>query len=218
MMDYSTRMRGPGPEPPPGKSARTRLRLVDAVRREIEDAGAVNAGAVARRAESSPATFYNHFSSKDEAVLAAFDATMEDLVAVVREGLDVSRALEMGLEAFLRAWTWSCIEFFRANSLVFGAARALSPASREMRRVFEAREAESLELYVRFVRLGQHAQMIAGDEPEVLGELFMLSCQGWNHPRFLRIERGGALHEELSRSVHAMLTRPTAASEERKPR
>ncbi len=211
MVESSPKTSARPPTPRLGKSARTRLRLVDAVRREIEDAGAVHAEAVARRAESSPATFYNHFSSKDDAVLAAFDATMQDLVEVVREGLDVSLALEMGLEEFLRAWTWSCIEFFRANSLVFGAARALSPSSREMRRLFEAREAESLELYVRFVRLGQHAQMIAGEEPDVLGELFMLTCQGWNHPRFLRTEQGSALHEELTRSVHAMLTRPSNA-------
>lgn len=216
MLDSSRKSRPPTPRP--GKSARTRLRLVDAVRREIEDTGAVNAEAVARRAESSPATFYNHFASKDAAVLAAFEATMEDLVAVVGEGLDVSRALDMGLEDFLREWTWSCLEFFRANSLVFGAARALTPSSREMGRVLKAREAESLELYVRFVRLGQRAQIVAGDDPEALAELFMLTCQGWNHPRLLRTERGSALHEELTRSVHAMLTWAPGASQERKPR
>ena len=173
-----TRTAQPEAPPPLGKAARTRLRLVEAVRREIEDEGAISAEAVARRADSSPATFYNHFSSKDEAVLAAFDAAMADLVAFVETRLRVEAALEHGLTPFLRGWLTECVGFFRTNSLVFGAARALSPSSAELRRVFADRESEALVHYTRFVRLGQRAGLVRAGDPAALAEAWMLATQG----------------------------------------
>lgn len=192
-------------DPPRGKAARTRLRLVESVREEIEAEGNFSPDSVARRAASSPATFYNHFASKDEAVLAAFEAVMGELVEFVQQGLDVARALDEGLEAFLHDWTWTCIGFFRANNLLFSAARSRMSSRDDFRVVYLAREAEALEAYTRFVRLGQRAGLIREAEPEALAEVFLLTSEGWGHPRLRRATRGDALHEELVRSLHAML-------------
>lgn len=189
----------------PGKAERTRLRLVEAVRDELQAAGVCSAEAVARRAESSPATFYNHFQSKDDAILAAFDAAMHDLVAFVDRRLDVSDALELGRTAFLRDWIESCVAFFRANSLVFSAARTQLANADGFRAIYRAREAEALAHYTRFVRLAQRAGLVRAGDPDALAEVFMLTSEGWNHPRVLRMERGDALHAELVRSVEAML-------------
>ena len=101
------------------KTERTRLRLVEAVRHEIEDAGAFTAEQAARRAGASPATFYNHFGSKEDALAAAFAALMDDLVGHVETQLRVERLLELGLEAFAREWVWATARFFRTNSKTF---------------------------------------------------------------------------------------------------
>ena len=191
------------------KTDRTRLQLVRAVRLELEQQGTITAGAVAKRANSSPATFYNHFASQDDALLAAFTAAMQDLVEVVRTGLDIEQVLEQGMAAFLRDWTWTCIEFFRANALVFGKARAQLHRADEFIRVFSHHEHEALEIYQRFVRLGQRAGLIKRDDTSSLAQVLMLTCQGWNHPRVLNCQQGDALHDALVRSTYAMLVLDT---------
>lgn len=192
---------------PLGKAERTRLRLVDAVRRTIAAEGTISAGSVARRAETSPATFYNHFSSHDEAVVEAFSAAMRDLVDFVEAELDVVSLLELGIEVFLEGWTWRSLDFFRANSAVFDMATAAARRSPAIRDVYRRREAEALEHYERFVRLGQRAGQVRGGEGDApaIAEALMLLSESWNHPRVLRCERGGALHRELVRVVHTHL-------------
>ncbi|MEM7412791.1 MAG: TetR/AcrR family transcriptional regulator [Myxococcota bacterium] len=192
-----------------GKAERTRLRLVDAVRAEIQSEGSFSAQSVAERTESSPATFYNHFPSKSDAILAAFDAVMVDLVSFVGRTLDVARALEMGLADFLADWTWQSAEFFHDNSVVFAAARSQMPGSPEFRTVYRTREAEALVHYVRFVRLAQRAGIARDGDPQALAEVLMLVSEGWNHPLVLRMTRGDAFHVELARSVQAMLAPET---------
>ena len=67
------------------KTERTRLRLVDAVRAEIEATGGFTAEHVARRAETSPATFYNHFESKDDLIVAVKKTARRMGNAILRE-------------------------------------------------------------------------------------------------------------------------------------
>ncbi len=200
---------GAEPHTNTGRAARTRLRLVEAVRSTIEDEGAVSAGEVARRAGTSSATFYNYFETHDVAVAGAFDAAMVDLVAFVEHELDVAELLDAELTPFLEGWTWRAFGFFRENSVVFDLARSLHLRSPEIRTIYRDREAEALAHYTRFVRLGQRASVIRNGDTDAMAEAMMLTSQGWNHPRVLSCERNGALHREIVHAMAAHLALPS---------
>ena len=183
------------------KTERTRLRLVEAVRAEIEGAGDFTAERVARRSETSPATFYNHFASKEDALAASFEAVMDDLVALVEQHLGIEPLLDRGLDAFAADWVLACAAFFRANSATLRAAQARVPGSALLRRIFREHEDAALAHYVRFVELGQRAHAIRAGDASAMAHALMIQNQGLNHPAVLRLEAGDALHRELARSV-----------------
>jgi AcrR family transcriptional regulator len=190
---------------PGGKTDRTRLRLVAAVRSEFEASGGFTADLVVRRAGSSPATFYNHFASKEDALIAAYSAAMDDLVEFVTRQLQIERILDAGLERFASNWVLQCVAFFRDNSVVFRAAQMQAPLSETLREVYRAHERAALEIYERFVRLGQRAQMIRPGDTSAIAYVMMITSEGYNNPAILRMDAGDALHRELSRAVVRML-------------
>ncbi len=189
---------------------RTRLRLVEAVRGEVEATGGFTAEEVARRAGSSPATFYNHFATKDDALLAAFNAAMDDLVAMVGAELRIDALLERGLDDFATAWVGTCAAFFRENCLVFRAAQTRLPASKAFRTVFREHEDAAFDHYLRFVRLGQTARVLRDGEAESMARAMMIASEGWNHPAVLKMELGGSLQRELAAGVVRTLARGLA--------
>lgn len=187
------------------KAQRTRLRLVEAVRDEIQESGGFTAEVAARRASSSPATFYNHFESKQDALMAAYAALMDDLVAFTREQLQIERLLDVGLERFVADWVLAVAAFFRTNSRVFRSAQAALPNSRAMRDIFREREAMALECYTRFVRFGQAARVIRSGDTDTIAQVLMVTSEGWNHRSVLSMHEGDALHAELRNSIVRML-------------
>lgn len=200
-------------ERPLRKTERTRLRLVDAVRAEIESTGGFTAELVARRAETSPATFYNHFANKDEALAASFTAVMRDLVTHVETHLRIDRLLEVGLETFARDWLMACIAFFRANSSTLDSAQAQVPASDELRHIFRDHEAAALAHYVRFVELAQKASVVREGDAAAIAHALMIQNEGWNHPAVLRpgVDEG-LLAELASQVVRHLAPKPAAAA------
>lgn len=185
--------------PPLRKTERTRLRLVEAVRQELEAGGGFTAEQAARRAGASPATFYNHFGSKDDALAAAFAALMDDLVEHVETHLRVDRLLELGLEAFAADWIVATARFFRSHTNTFRAAQTELPAKPSLRAIYREREAAALAHYERFVRLGQSARVLRAGDAGAIALAFMIANQGWHHPSVLRMQPGDDLHRELAR-------------------
>ena len=94
------------------RALRTRQRLLDAtaqllVERSVLDIAVVE---IARKAETSPATFYHYFRDVDDAVLALAEQAALEMPALVdlidanwrgREGLETSRAV---VRAFMAHW------------------------------------------------------------------------------------------------------------------
>lgn len=187
------------------KAERTRLRLVRAVRDEIEATGAFTADLAARRAGSATATFYNHFPSKELALEAVHVELMDELVASVEEMLRIERVLDVGLEAFVGEWVLGVASFFRRNARVFSAAQVALPDSKAMRDVFRDREARALETYARFVRLGQAARVIRDGDVAAMAQVMMVTSEGWLHSSVQTIEAGDVFHAELTGSVVRML-------------
>ena len=187
------------------KVERTRLRLVRAVREEIEATGGFTAEVAARRAGTSAATFYNHLPSKHEALHAVYVELMDELVESVAAMLRIERVLEVGLEAFVAEWVQGVARFFRRNARVFSAAQVALPDSKAMRDVFRSREARALEIYERFVRLGQAARVLREGDVAAMAQVMMVTSEGWLHPSVQALEAGDALHAELTGSVVRML-------------
>lgn len=187
------------------KAERTRLRLVQAVRDEIGSTGAFTADLAARRAGSATATFYNHFPSKEVALQAVYVELMEELVESVERMLRIERVLEVGLDAFVGEWVLGVASFFRRNARVFSAAQVALPDSKAMREIFRDREAAALEVYARFVRLGQAARVLRDGDVNAMAQVMMVTSEGWLHPSVQTIEAGDAFHTELTGSVVRML-------------
>src|SRR5260370_22567919 len=79
------------------KAQRTRRRLIEATRAVLAETGGFNAELVAERAGVAPATFYVYFPSKDEALAAALDAALGELVAGTLTQFSIERILDEGL-------------------------------------------------------------------------------------------------------------------------
>ena len=216
-MFAESRIRDPESLP---KAARTRLRLV---RDEIEATGAFTADLAARRAGSATATFYNHFPSKELALEAVHLELMDELVASVEEMLRIERVLDVGLEAFVGEWVLGVASFFRRNARVFRAAQVALPDSKAMRDVFRDREARALEIYARFVRLGQAARVIrdgdaattAARSPTAVRGSSSSPSAGWRSRGDWRTARSSPagdtrrLDSRTSRSSSAVAARPS---------
>lgn len=184
-----------------GKRGRTRLALVDAVRKLIETAGDFTANQIAKQAGSSPATFYNHFESKEDAFDQAFAMLMDELVELVEDGLDIETVLEIGLEEFAAQWVLGCVQFFRENQVLFRSALARLPASAALEAAYHQSEQRAIGHCARFIRLGQAAKLMRDGDAEQMAQAMMVTAEGYINPAILRINASDALHRELTRSV-----------------
>jgi AcrR family transcriptional regulator len=125
--------------------ASQRTRLLEAIGRAVAERGYAGATIddVVRRAGVSKATFYEHFSDKQECFLAAYEAASEELLARVREAhaaasddwLERSRA---GIHAYLR---WLAADPALARVYLVEVAAA-GPVALERREALRDRYAE----------------------------------------------------------------------------
>jgi AcrR family transcriptional regulator len=192
--------------PKPGlKIDRTRHRFVAAIRSELALTGLFTADTVAKRAKTSPATFYNHFSSKDVALASAFEAAMDELLAMVNSGLQIEHLLQQGLTEFCAEWAQVCAEFFSSNATLLAVVQAEAPASEELRRIFASRQHESLVRYERFIELGQLAQVIRAGDINVMAKLLLINNQSWNHPFLRQVKPSDALYQEMTHMMVQLL-------------
>ncbi len=190
---------------PARKSERTRQALLDALRIELQSTGSFSAESVTRRAGSSTATFYNHFDSKDEAFDAAFAMLMNELLVMVESGLSIERVLERGLSDFAEEWLRGCVQFFRANSVLFRAAQARSLLSPAIEQCYADSEQQAIRLCERFIRLGQAAGVFRSGDASAMATAMMILAEGYNNPAVLRLRASEGLHDELVRCLVQLL-------------
>jgi len=169
------------------KTQRTRAKLVAATLAEICESGGFSAEAVASRAGTSVATFYGHFASKELALGAAFSQALDTLVKVAEHAWQVERLLELGLVGLCRAGARECVEYFQTHSLLFRVALAELPHSKTIRQIYRDHESRALKSYCRFIKLGQRAGVIRGQEQDVatIALSHLVLTQGLNNPHVL---------------------------------
>ena len=189
----------------PGKLERTRHKLVQALREEIGETGNFTAERVAARAGTSPATFYNHFDTKDDALVAAYQALMADLSQLVARRCQIENLLDEGGREFVSNWLLQTAEFFAGNSRLFRLAQAAIERSRELRELFRRQEESVIEVYRRFIELGQSAGLIRDGDSLAMAQVLVVITEGWYHPLIQRLEPGSPLHAEMTGALTRML-------------
>lgn len=193
-------------EPAPlKKTERTRRRLLMALREELEEKGDFTGDRVALRAGSSPATFYNHFEGKEDAFDAAYSQLMDELVDQVAAVLRIERVQAAGLQRFASQWVSACIQFFRANQVLFGAAQAKAPVSGSIRQIYEQTEVRAIEACEDFVRRGQSAGLFRTGDARQIARVVMISSEGYHNPAVLAVADDDPLLDELARALCGML-------------
>lgn len=186
------------------RSQRTRAALVAALQERLTRTGAFTADEVAASAGCSPATFWSHFGNKDDAVAAAFGAALGDLVELVEalfgesdEGL---LAVEGGGEG---VWAERAIDrllaYFGRRSLLYRAAIARIPESREVRNVFRRVERRTIEIV---------ASTLDRERPKADAIAIIVFCQGLNNPLMLRTTRGDPSRRRLAQALRGLVFGP----------
>jgi AcrR family transcriptional regulator len=176
------------------RSRRTRVALVAAVRDELRSVGAFTAETVAERADCSPATFYGHFATKDDALTAAFELVLVEMYELLRDSITIERIDSLDLEATITEFVERQATVFRTESLVFRTAISRLPAHKALRHLY--REAERVSL--------EHLALVLGDE--ALAERFLVMSQGLNNPRALPAD-AQHVRSEFARSLTYMISR-----------
>lgn len=186
------------------RSRRTRTALVAAVRAELAASGTFTAAAVAARAGCSAATFYSHFGTKDDALTAAFEQTLTELVDRSIRDLDPSRLRTGGIEATLARFVDEQARFFRTETLVFRTALSRLPHHRPIRDAYRDAERRTLDHLVLVVGELIDAGSIAATDSTGLATAFMVASQGINNPRALD-PSAAAVRTSLARGLSAIL-------------
>jgi AcrR family transcriptional regulator len=180
---------------------RNRQKLVAGIRAEIAASGNFTAEGVTKRAGTSPATFYNHFASKDDALVAAYDALMGELADSVLQHCRIERLLDLGLDEFFLDWLLDSAAFFAENAALFRLAQAAIERSSELRELFRHYEDSIIDTYRRFIELGQAAQLVRPGDALAMAQMLAVISEGWYHPLIQKLESGSPLHREMAGSL-----------------
>ncbi len=174
------------------------------MRDELRETGGFTADAVAARAGCSPATFYSHFGTKDDALTAAFSRTLDDLVDRSVADLTVEGITTLGPGDAIAEFVERQTEFFRVESLVFRTALSRLSDHRPLREAYRAAEERTLAHLVGLFTELHDRGLIETDAPDRLAEAFMIASQGLNNPRALRPEATD-VRRSLAAGLGAML-------------
>jgi len=191
------------------KFERTRQKLLKAVRDEVAETGDFNAGRVAERGVCSPANFYKHFSSKDEAFIAAYEQMMDDLIEFLEAECRIETLLDKGMEKFVAGWLLRTASFFSANAAMFRLAQPTFGRSRELRDLFREHEAATIRIYSRFIALGQAAGLIRNGDQTAMAQMLTVMTEGWHHSLVRNLTPNGKFHKELTLSFICILAPDT---------
>ena len=186
------------------KAQATHARLVAKTTEVIQETGAFSGEQVAELAGLSPATFYAYFPSKDEALAAALDAVLGELVDRTLAVFDVARLIEDGLEAVVETAVDVCIEAFSASALVFRLALARLPESRSIRHVYRDHQARSVEALERFIRLGAATGRISATDHAATTTALLVALQGINNPAMLNRSYDATVASMVGMIVHLL--------------
>ena len=207
MHNHQRQQAAAGGKPPaaPGKFEKTRLKLVSAIRAEIRASGDFNAEQVARRSKSSAANFYNHFGTKDAALAAAYEQMMGELEALLAQQCSIETLLDEGMAPFMANWVLRSAAFFAEHAALFRLTQAGFGRSKVLRDLFRKYEASIIEIYRRFIELGQAANLIRAGDQLTMARMLVVFSESWHHSLVQKLTPGDTLHDELTLALVKIL-------------
>ena len=160
------------------RSQRTRAALVAALNERLTRNGGFTADEIAELAGCTPATFWSHFGTKDDAIAAAFSAALEDLIEVVsalfgEEPGDLRRTSRAERLRWSERTIDELLSYFSSRALLYRAAIARIPESREIRKIYRRTEKRTIEIV---------AAGIGPKRPPEDAIAIVAFCQGLNNP------------------------------------
>ena len=193
-------------QPPATKrSRRTRIELSRAVHDEVARTGAVDVASIARNAGVSPATFYAHFDTHDDALSAALDLSLAAVVGVTDQRFQIEALLDHGLEHVVSQLVRNIVSSFDEEALVMRACLARLPHHRGIRDIYRKHEALSREHLARQIGLGQQAGLLRKGDPQHRATSLLVLTQGFNNPLLLGTLPVADVIDDLRRVTLALL-------------
>lgn len=176
------------------RSRRTRAALTASVRDRLCAQGGFTAEEVAGDAGCTVGTFWAHFSTKDDAVAAAFEQALDDLILVVE--VTFSEPPADNSNAWAAATVDRLVDYFATNALLYRLAIARLPEHRPIRDAYRTAEHRTIDLA---------EAALAGPDRRADAEAIISFCQGLNNPIVLRSEPGGRLRVRLARALGVLV-------------
>lgn len=179
------------------RSRRTRAALVAATRARLAEEGRFTAEAIAADTGCTPGTFWAHFGTKDEAVLAAMVATLDDLVGLVAELFGEVPPLR----SRQRRTSWAAntveqlIDYFVANALLIRVALGRSEEHRPVIHAYRNAEERIIDLV-----LGGLTEGKTRDDAAAV----VIFCQGINNAIVMRSKTGGTIRKNLATALSVL--------------
>jgi len=173
------------------KAGQTYDALVAATCKVIVASGSLSGDTVAEEAGVATATFYAYFSTKDDALAAAFEAVISDFNASMEPLLSIEHLLDRGLRAVLREVVTVMLGNFHKNAPVYRLGLASMVDHARMRQIWRYHEQLAAEYIQRFVRYGMAAGRIRQGDVDATASLLLVLFQGLNNHSLLRMDPAG---------------------------
>ncbi|MCP4962374.1 MAG: TetR/AcrR family transcriptional regulator [Actinomycetia bacterium] len=195
------------PTTPPAspRAQRTRTELSRAVHGQLASTGVLDVAAATEAAGVSQATFYSHFGTHDDALAAALDIGLTNVISTTENLIQVEILLDRGLADVVSQLVDDLVAAFRVESLVLRSALARLPQSRELRDVYRSHQATSREHLERHLGLAQKAGLVRRTDPAQLATTLVVLTQGLNNPLLLDEAPSAAVLTDLKRAILATL-------------
>ncbi|MCP3854219.1 MAG: TetR family transcriptional regulator [Actinomycetia bacterium] len=187
------------------RSRRTRTELGRAAHDEVARSGAIDVAAISSAAGVSPATFYAHFDTHDDALAAALDLSLRAVIRVSNELFRIENLLERGVESVVEQMVREVVAAFGVEAFVMRAALARLPHHRGIRAVYRHHETTSRDHLARHIELGQKAGLLRAGDPAPRATSLLVLTQGLNNPLLLGGRPSPVVIDDLCRSALALL-------------
>lgn len=176
-----------------------------AVREELRRTGSFTADAVAKSAGCSPATYFAHFRSKDDALAEAFAALLIDLQNFIGKVFEVEALRRLGTTAFARAAVADLVGYFRVETHAVRAGMAGVPENHQLLVAYKAAEDAIVGMVADFLTRAEAAQLLPGPDAARRAAAVVVVVQGLNNPLVLRAAADDPTHEGMVAAMAAVL-------------
>ena len=187
------------------RSKQTRADLARAAHEEIACNGKVDSDAIAKAAGVSVATFYSHFASHDDAIAAALDLSLGEIVGVAEDVFLAELFASDGLDAVLVKLIAEMHRVFRKESLVLRAAQARLLAHAPSRHIFRSHEIRSIEHLTAQIQLGQESGQLGDGPADKRAMSLLVLLQGLHNPVIMKKRIDPVLTDDLHRAMFAVV-------------